>query len=491
MRSRAWPIVVAFLLLGAACGQKAGVAGSVVAGAQTGTGDQGTIDGGLPVEGGGTVDGGVPVVGGGTTRGGGVKTTGGGKTATGGGGGSPSTSGGGGTAAGGGGGGTAAGGTTAGPADRTGITSTTIKIGIHAPKTGAAAVSTFDQGVGVYSKWAGKIKGLGNRQIEVVSRDDRFDPSTARSVCKELVEKEKVFILIGGAGVDAIKSCAEYAASMGVPYFSPGVTEGPFRNLQNYFALSETYTQQNVQVAQMIAHRVKKKNLGLVLTDSPLLNETEASIRAEAAKNGLVIKGKTQRLAHDAGKNQTDTVVSNLKQSGADVVYALISPTVFGFLVSSAKQQSYSPTFVGPGLSNGVNLLAGPLCGAPPPSPPSKLDVRYLSPMVQMDQIDSRDPNYKTAYRQKNGAGSQPDDIGVLLWGLEKTLRLMMEATGPSLSRQSLVKTLTSAKAFGTNVYAPVKYGGLPHFGASATTLLTLNCNRLEYDTTAAFVSKL
>jgi ABC-type branched-subunit amino acid transport system substrate-binding protein len=302
-------------------------------------------------------------------------------------------------------------------------------------------------------------------------------------VCKELVEKEKVFLLIGGAGVDQIKSCAEYAASVGVPYLSPGVTEGPFRNLSNYFALSETYTQQNVQIAQYLKNAVKKTKIGMVLTDSPLLAETEASFKAEAKKNGLqvVYSGK---LAKDAGKTQTDTQVSNLKGKGAQVVYALISPTVFTYLVSSAKQQAYQPTFVGPGLSVGVNLVAVATC-SPPPYP----DVRPMSPMVQLDVIDRYDAAYKPAYRKANG-GRNPDDIGILLWGIEKTVRLMMEAAGPTISRQSFLKAIASGKTFASNVFAPVKFGATPHFGANAVTLLTLNCTRLEYATTKPFASK-
>jgi ABC-type branched-subunit amino acid transport system substrate-binding protein len=374
--------------------------------------------------------------------------------------------------------------------DRTGITPTEIKIGIHAPESGAAAVSTFRQAVGVYSQYAGAIKGLGGRKIVVEARDDHFDPTTARTVCKELVEKEKVFLLIGGAGVDQIKSCAEYAASAGVPYFSPGVTEGPFRSLSTYFALSETYNQQNVQIAQLIKTQVKKTRVGMVLTDSPLLNETIEHFKGEAKKNGLTVP-VVKRLAKDAGKNQTDSAVNALKGK-VDVVYVLISPTVFGFFISSAKQQGFheGTTFVGPGLSVGVNLIAGPVCGAPPPSPPTPLDVRVLSPMVQMDVIDRHDAAYKPAYRKKNPTGTPPDDIGILLWGLEKAVRLMLEADGADLSRQGLIKTLTSGKSFATNVYAPLKYGGVPHFGASATTLLKLNCNRQEFDTVKAFASK-
>jgi branched-chain amino acid transport system substrate-binding protein len=469
---RAWPLAIALLFLAAACGQKAGI-GSLVASGNTAvqgsteesgvststTGETGTTSGSTPT--GATTTGA-------TTGGTGGKTTG-----------TPgaTTSGGGGKTT----GGTAA---ATGPADRTGITATTIKIGIHFPKTGAAPCTSCDQAVGVYSQYAGQIKGLGNRRIEIIARDDKFDAATARTVCKELVEKEHVFMLIGGAGVDAIKSCAEYAQSAGVPYLSPGVTEGPFRSLSNYFAISETYNQQNVQLAQLIKHQIKKTKVGIVLTDSPLLNETDASFRAEAKRNGLTVVGKTQRLAHDAGKTQTDTVVSNLKRDKAEVVYALISPIVFGFLVSSAKQQSYYPVFTGPGLSNGVNLVGSAVC-PPPPFP----DVRFFSPMVQLDVIDKYDPAYKPAYRKKNGSGRQPDDIGILLWGIEKTARLMMEAAGPNLSRQSLIKTLTSGKPFATNVYAPVKYGGTPHFGANAITLLTLDCSKLAYQTTKAFAT--
>jgi ABC-type branched-subunit amino acid transport system substrate-binding protein len=261
------------------------------------------------------------------------------------------------------------------------------------------------------------------------------------------------------------------------------VTEGPFKSMSGYFALSETYNQQNVQLGQLIAHQIKKKKIGVILTDSPLLDETEKSIKSQAAANGLSVV-YTGRLAKDATTTQTDSEVTNLQKKGAEVVYALISPTVFINLVQSAKRQTYGPTFTGPGLSVGVNLVAPTVCQPPFP------DVRYLSPMVEMDVIDSRDPNYQPAYKKKNGSGSRPDDIGILLWGLEKSVRLMMESVGPNLSRQSLVKTLSQGKTYATNVYSPLKYGGPPHFGANTTTLLTLDCQSLQYKTTAAFASR-
>ncbi|MEX2393870.1 MAG: ABC transporter substrate-binding protein [Actinomycetota bacterium] len=474
------PLALVLLLLASACGQKPGVAGSVAAsgdGTVAGGGDE---LGGTPTDGGTTDDG--------ATDGGDTGGDAGGDTGGDAGDGGADAGGGGGDGGGGGGGGDTGGddGGDTGPTTttRTGITAKEIKIGIHAPESGAAAVSTFRQAVGVYSQYAGAIKGLGGRKIVVEARDDHFDPATARTVCKELVEKEKVFLLIGGAGVDQIKSCAEYAESQGVPYFSPGVTEGPFKALKNYFALSETYSQQNVQIAQLVKNQVKKTKVGMVLTDSPLLKETEANFKAEAKKNGLTVV-YSGKLAKDAGKTQTDTQVSNLKGKGAEVVYALISPTVFGYLVSSAKQQAYRPTFVGPGLSVGVNLVAAATC-PPPPFP----DVRPMSPMVQEDVINTYEPDYESAYRAKNGGTSNPDDIGILLWGIEKLVRLMLESAGPDVSRESLIDTLESGKTYTSKVYAPIKFGKVPHFGANAVTQLTIDCSNVQYRTTKAHATK-
>lgn len=472
-RSRWTLAVVAFLLLAAACGQKTGVAGSIAAGGggggggsgafdDSGFGGEGFADDGLggevaPGDAGGSAGGG----GGGVATGGGTSRAGGG----------------GGTAPGAAGGGSAP----AAKADRTGISANEIRIGIHAPITGAAAVETFSKGAGVYSHFAGKLPKVGNRSMKILTRDDKFNPSDARQACIDLVQKEKVFVLIGGAGADQIQTCAQYAESVGVPYLSPGVTEGGFANLNGYFALSETYNQQNVQLGQLIKKQLGNKPVGIVLTDSPLLKETEDDIKAQ----GLNIVA-TEKLAKDAGQSQTDTAAQQLKSKGAEIVYALISPLVFINLVGGATRQQYFPVWVGPGLSNGLNLVAKGVCSQNP-----QADVRYLSPMVQMDIINQQDPDYIPAYRNKpgNGPGDQPDDIGILLWGIEKTLRLMLDEAGPDVSRQSFVQTLTSGKVFATNVYAPVKFGGKPHFGASQTTLLKLNCGRAEFDTQAKFVS--
>ena len=64
-----------------------------------------------------------------------------------------------------------------------------------------------------------------------------------------------------------------------------------------------------------------------------------------------------------------------------------------------------------------------------------------------------------------------------------KTVRLMFDATGPQMSRQSLIATLEGGKQFTSNVFPAVKYSGANHFGGLSAHLLTADCVQRKYTT--------
>src|SRR5258705_152834 len=106
-----------------------------------------------------------------------------------------------------------------------------VVIGIHGPATGAGApAQSFNDGRDVYFNYLGPING---RKVRVVFADDGYNPGQAVSACKKMVHVDHVFMLIGGAGTDQIVACAQYANSVGVPYFAEGVTEAGVNKLQD------------------------------------------------------------------------------------------------------------------------------------------------------------------------------------------------------------------------------------------------------------------
>jgi ABC-type branched-subunit amino acid transport system substrate-binding protein len=454
MRRRSVAFGLVLLFVGTACGPKSDVAkiirsgGSGAGGALTGGESAGgtTTDTGVATGDTGTATGATT---GGTTTGTGTKTgtTTGTKTTT--------------------------GGTTVvgGAADRTGIGDKEILIGLHAPVTGAAPFpqTSFEDGKDVYWKFVekqGGLKAVGNRNGKIVFRDDQFNPATAVQKCRELVENEKVFVLVGGGGADQITACAKYASSKGVPYLSAGVNEEGLANLPGYFALSMSYAQQSPMLAQLVKNKLQKTKIGIIAADTASFNDAFESMKKSATSVGLQVV-RSARIPKDADQNTAEAEISEQQKAGAEVVYVISSPTITIYLAQRAPT-TYNPIFIGPGISAGLNTVAVAGC-------PRLNGARFLSPFPQMDAIDSMDPDYTREYNAQNSP-KRADDIGLALWGLNKTLRVMFEAAGSGLSRQGLVALLESGKDIATGVYPPLKFGAGKHLGATQAHLLEAEC---------------
>lgn len=483
--ARKWLVVlVAAVLVLAACGQKQGVSLSAGGGSGgdgsgfsddgEGTGADGTGDDGSGTGADGTgTDGSGGSGSGGTNGGGSTGTAGGTSTRTG-------------TRA-----GTRAGTPVPGAPDRTGIddANKVIKIGVHAPVTGAAPIEqkTFDKGKDVYWQWLAKNGGLyGGYRVEIKFYDDKFEPVEARRRCSQLVEQDKVFLLIGAAGADQITACANYANSKNVPYLSAGVNTEGLDGLRTYFAVSETYAQQMPQLAQMVKSQIGVKKLGLAVLDSKSFADARAAARKAFTAAGFQIVAD-KNVPKDTNAPGGKAIAGDLQDAGAEIVLALVSPTIFLYIANGAQSEAYFPEYVGPGVTNGLNTVATAGC-------PAIGKAKFFSPFPQLDAIDSMDPAYRPAYQEfitNKDSSQRPDDIGIALWGLNKSLHQMFKAIPDvkQLSRQSFISTLTSGKTFSTGVYPSVTFSPTDHFGADTVHLLEADCQAApaQFKTKAKF----
>src|SRR5207237_7617041 len=103
----------------------------------------------------------------------------------------------------------------------------------------------------LYWKFVADRGGIFGRNVRVIFRDDQFNPSTAVSVCREMVEQEHALLLVG-VGTDQVVSCARYASQAGVPYFSMGGSEAAVAGLRTYFGISLSFPQHAPLLAQMV-----------------------------------------------------------------------------------------------------------------------------------------------------------------------------------------------------------------------------------------------
>jgi hypothetical protein len=458
----------AFALLTAACGQYPGVHDEAVASGEIApAGTSGlTAEPGTTLPDGSTVPGGTGGTGTtGTT--GGTGTTGTGTTGTG-------TTG---TGTTGGTGPEAPGTAPAGGGTTTGVTATTIKIGIHAPLTGAAPLKaeSFNAGKDMY--WLKGANGqpvvIHGRKVQVVFQDDQYNPSHARAVCQQMAEEEEVFLLVGGGGTDQIQACAAYAASKGIPYFSPGVTEIAVNRLPNYFAVSMSYADQAPLLAQYIKANASALGWGgdpakiaLVATNTPNFQDAVDAFKQAMPGVREFRPEKNERGSSMAGQLCTGTIPNY------EVVFPLTAPTYFLEMAGASKCE---PQYVGVGVTMGLDQVASTGC-----STGGVADSRFFSPAPAFANANEYDP----AFIKAGGK----DDIMLLLWGISKTLHQLFQATGPNLSREAFIaKTQTSTVKSG--VFPDLTFTPTNHFGARQVHVLRADCTRRAYVTEKAFAS--
>jgi branched-chain amino acid transport system substrate-binding protein len=101
-----------------------------------------------------------------------------------------------------------------------GISSDKIVLGQAAALDGPAAALglAMREGLNAAFNEANRAGGIKGHQIELISRDDGYDPNRSIQAAKQLIEQDKVFALVGSVGTPTSAAVQPIAAENGVPF---------------------------------------------------------------------------------------------------------------------------------------------------------------------------------------------------------------------------------------------------------------------------------
>ncbi|MHB1488732.1 MAG: ABC transporter substrate-binding protein, partial [Acidimicrobiales bacterium] len=394
-------------------------------------------------------------------------------TSTGGGGGSSGTStGGGGTS------------TSSGPGpayERIGITSTTINIGLHAPETGAAPVPLQAFVTGAKLFWENHT--VFGHHVVMQVMNDQYNPGVARQVCEQMSRTN--FLVIGGAGTDQIQACATdpILAQSHTPYLSAGVTTNGLTSLPNYFAISQTYAAQSPEVytmANQLYPSQAKGKWAIVTENTPNFNDATSSMVQALAAHGIqytVIRTPKYYSQQDAV-----TAVTNAHNFNATTVYLDVDPNFWIDMVQAAQAQLYTPAWVGPGITMGENLIAGPICGEQ-----ANVQASFLSPYPGLDRQPA---GFQNESNPPPDAPAAERDLEMLVYGVSEIVYNTMLSLGSiaNLTRDNFIAALPHFSAgynpaSGPLTVSPALNFANSHFGGTGAWELQLVCSKQEYAT--------
>ena len=360
--------------------------------------------------------------------------------------------------------------------DATGVTGNRITIGGHAPLTGAAPVpsDSAQKGNDLYWRWLSETRRtINGRSVEAVLKNDNYNPSQAVAVCKEMVERDRVFLLYGFAGTDQIQACGRYAASVGVPYLSVGVTEVGLNTLRNYFAVSLSYSEQAPLLVDLLKTKLGAggERNGMLRFDTPNFEDAHDAFIANMSRANMKVV-YDRAISKNAGQTEAQTVVQEMKAQRLQNVYVLTSPVWFLQVLQAARAQDFSPQWVGVGITKAIDSVASVGCRN------GTLNrAKFFSPFPAWSEVDRFDPDFKKAIRAVYPEKDSGDDIMLIPWGLARIMGELLEQPGRDLTRQSFVAGTEKARNIRTGVFPPVSFSPDDHFGGTQIHLNEAQCS--------------
>jgi branched-chain amino acid transport system substrate-binding protein len=358
-------------------------------------------------------------------------------------------------------------GTAAGPVaagSTTGVTKSSVLLGLFVPKTGAAPVPpTIDAQAQNYWDYVKTKGGIYGRNVTIKIYDTGSTEAGARTAVQQ-AQSDGIFAAISLDRISVEGALVTALHNAGIPHLINQMPEAQAIPSDGFY-IGTDQVDNGRQIADYMAHTLKVKTVGFVGETDPTAYPARDAFVAEAKKLGLkvvhneVVNGMDSQFLSEAQK---------LKNDNAQSVWMYVAPNNAINLSKEAQADGYHPTWVGSSISWGFNLVLAPAGGA--------LDgARTFSPWGGLS-----DPRYAT-YNKVNDQGktSQDKDIGLPAWGYGQIIAAAMKAAGPDLGRNSFRVAMQNLRTGATDVvtgapmcWPPLDFTGGKRYGSGDRTIV-------------------
>jgi ABC-type branched-subunit amino acid transport system substrate-binding protein len=364
--------------------------------------------------------------------------------------------------------------------ETTGVTATSIKLGISSPKTGSAGL--------VYGKVPGAMKayfdyinangGVNGRKITLISHDDKYLPRLAATQTTKLVLNDKVFAIVGALGT-ATHSNAYNAAKLAknnVPSLFVNTGFSGFANKAKYptaFMVLPSYAME----AKIMAKFIK---------DTPALAPQASFLIAQDDEFGIDGVGGFKSAGHTFSAAPTLYPQGGLTSALAEGALTRLSAVpgkpiliLFGTtdttatILKAAEKLSLTTKFTFMGGSVGADANTLLALGVKATTVDGVISASFFP-----DAKDLTDPYVKqfTAINTQYNKGVTFDNT--VLQGMNSAMLTVqaLRAAGKNLTRTGLMRAIdTNGSTFASAGLAPLNFSATSRVGYNGYWIGQLN----------------
>ena len=231
-----------------------------------------------------------------------------------------------------------------------GITDTQIILGVDAPLAGmsGAVYSMIPRATEAYFKYVNDTQGgVCGREIVYQFEDNEGSPEGGLAAVRKLVERDKVFAVVGSLGDDPHTTAWDYLNEQDVPdiLVSAGAhrfgadPEGHPWTVQ----MIPSYTTEGTFYGRYISENLPGKTVGVLGASGPLYFDALEGLKngLDSAKNEIVSEQVFELTALSIRSE-----VTNLKQANPDIVVSFADPGFTAQAVKEANRLGWHPQWV-------------------------------------------------------------------------------------------------------------------------------------------------
>jgi branched-chain amino acid transport system substrate-binding protein len=241
-----------------------------------------------------------------------------------------------------------------------GVTATSIKLGQTAPLTGPLAVLAGPvKGAKAFFAYANaELGGVHGRKIELVTKDDGYDPSRTQSMTGELLQKDGVFGLFGVLGTANNLAVWDDLEAQCVPNLfalSPSARLGDEKGHPWTVNASSTSANDAAAFAEYLKTRGDVRTVALLNQNDDFGKGYAAALKKALAGSGITIVEEETYLQTDP---DVRTQITNLAATGADVFSGGIAGVKCAQALKAIQASGWEPAIVLPPTCAAAPILA-------------------------------------------------------------------------------------------------------------------------------------
>ena len=232
-------------------------------------------------------------------------------------------------------------------ADETGVSESGILFGQVAALAGPS--SALGQGMrqGILAAFAeiNAKGGVYGRKLELISRDDGYDPDRSAVQTTKLIEQDKVFALIGAVGTPTTAAAVPIAQAMGVPFIGPFSGAAFLRapDLHNVVNIRASYAAEAEAWIKHLTEDLHVRSIAIFYQDDVFGRDGLTGVKAALNKRNmeLTAEGTFERNTRAVG-----SALRTLKRTEPEAVVMVGPYGPCAEFIKLAHKSGFNPIFV-------------------------------------------------------------------------------------------------------------------------------------------------